>query len=260
MDAGDDAGEPLLKLWLTHDETTGLLGISTKTLASYERRGLLHPRIAMHSPVYDPKEILSLLSRTSLARASLLVQGDGDKSAITDFYVAAGTISPVEFRMRYGYVCKRSPCVYCQHVHARGMGRSCKNDEASGTRYSVRRADGSRVCAEVSAIGAWKTSHQLESDRLAPILIARDALAEGRFIDAMMIAGQLSPDLAVPLRREIASTVDDLTNSTTKRYICGACDSVYVRWTPRCPRCLSLALGAENASERSSQRVSKDPP
>ena len=233
-------------LWLTRDETCDLLGISARSLTNYVHRGLLRPRfargrLAFEHDLYDPKEILSLLSRTSLARASLIMHGD--KSAIDDFYVTPGTISQVEFRTRYGYVCKRVPCATCQLVHARGNGRVCPGGEASGTRYCVRRSDGSHVCSEIGAIGAWKTAHRLEQDRLAPILIARDALVEGRIVDAVLISNQLSHDLATPLRREIANAVGDLTGSAARRYACHTCGVVYSRWTPRCSKCLSLDVG-----------------
>jgi len=59
------------------------------------------------------------------------------------------------------------------------------------------------VCIETNALQAWKVAFQLEQDRLAPILIARDALAAGRILEAFQIVDPLSSNLAVPLRREI---------------------------------------------------------
>lgn len=43
-----------------------------------------------------------------------------------------------------------------------------------------------------------------------PILIARDALVEGRAIAARLIADPLSADLADPLRREIIRAAAEL--------------------------------------------------
>ena len=146
--------------------------------------------------VYDPGE---------LAEVPLANRGC---SALDDFCIGPGVVTMPEFRRRYGYVCKRRRCVYCGHLHARAKGRACdgRNAADSGTRYYVYRADSSLVCDGdgASAITAWKAALRIEADHLAPILIARDALAEGRLAEARQIADQLSADLGDPLRREIA--------------------------------------------------------
>jgi DNA-binding transcriptional MerR regulator len=55
--------------WLTRNESTDMLSISTQTLKNYEQRGMLHPlRVPrrdargheQHVVVYDPKELLKL--------------------------------------------------------------------------------------------------------------------------------------------------------------------------------------------------------
>ena len=195
-----------LATWLTLAEACGLLDVSAETIASLEQRGRLRPgrdrRLTAdgerYVTVYDPDE---------LAKVPLANRGC---SALDDFCIGPGVVTLPEFRRRYGYVCKRHKCVLCGRLHARGRGRACgSSGEASGTRYRVYRADASAVCDGASATTAWKAALRVEAERLAPILIARDALAEGRLAEARRIADQLSPDLAEPLRREIARKTEE---------------------------------------------------
>ena len=184
--------------WWSLYEVSCLLNVSERTLAHYARLGLLHPRrVDCVSPrkdsftAYLAIEIIALCRRnTELpdrkgrphyhTHADLPEHLTPRHAEILDRYVTPGVISLTEFRVRYGYQCKRF-----------------------GKRYRVRRADETTVCIETSAPQAWKTAHRLEQGRLAPILITRDAIAEGRILDAFQIVDQLSSDLAVPLRREI---------------------------------------------------------
>ena len=184
--------------WWSLYEVSCLLNVSERALAHYARLGLLHPRrvncIAPYESVftvYNATEIIALCRRNNKfpdrkgrphyhTRADLPEQLKPRHAEILDRYVTPGLISLTEFRVRYGYRCKRF-----------------------GKRYRVRRADETTVCIETSAPQAWKVAYRLEQGRLAPLLIARDAIAEGRILDAFTIVEQLSPDLAVPLRREI---------------------------------------------------------
>lgn len=213
--------------WLAHYEVPSLLDVSERTLAHYEHLGMLHPRRITHEDpyqrsyikktyhtitLYDILEVIDLCRRNSkLSRrsnyrrpAELPQHLKPLHATILDSYVTPGVITLIEFRVRYGYQCKRIACRHCQANHYDGPWGSCRNKD-SGTRYRVNRADGTIVCAELSALQAWKTAHRLEQGRLMPILVARDALVEGRVDDAMELANQLSSDLAVPLRREITN-------------------------------------------------------
>jgi hypothetical protein len=194
-------------LWLSAHEVHELFGIDRKSLSNYEHLGKLRPRqvkcldyyktcekrrrtfddqARVHCAVtmYGALEIIGLSKYDAGIRHGNLYLPQHLKSAhasILDAYVSPGIITLLEFRVRYGYRCKQFR-----------------------KRYRVTRADGTAVCSELGAGQAWKVAHQLEQGRLAPILIARDAIAEGRLAHATQIADQLTPDLAEPLRREIA--------------------------------------------------------
>ncbi len=246
-------------LWLSRLEIYDLLRINEKILSNYEQLGALHPRHVRrvdpyprrrHSagywrdedPVYRTVAMYDALEIVALARRSargphrslrlLPQQLKPAHAAILDSYVTPASISLVEFRVRYGYRCK--------YVEARVHHRY--------NRYRVTRADGATVCEELSAHQAWKTAYKREQVRLAPILIARDAIAEGRTADALLIADQLDPDLAVPLRREVARAVDLVAARTAKtasptnaeKFVCRACGQVHETWSPRCSSCASL--------------------
>lgn len=188
--------------WLLSDEAARFLNISAKMLVEYERLGKLHPRyVAFENAIareYDAKEI------GELPRHVRGTTSESDRP-----YTIPGVITQLEFRVRYGYRCRREPCAYCQHPHGRGMGSQCKNDENSGTRYRVKRENGTTVAVALSSTQAWVKAYQHEQHRLASILIARDAIAERRFDDALQIAEQLDDDLSIPLRREIARARED---------------------------------------------------
>jgi hypothetical protein len=184
--------------WWSLYEVSRLLDVSERTLAHYARLGLLHPRrVNCVAPrkdtftAYNATEIIALCRRNGelpdrKGRPHYHTHADLPEhlkplhAEILDRYVTPGVISLIEFRVRYGYRCKRF-----------------------GKRYRVRRADETTVCIESSAPQAWKVAHRMEQDRFAPILIARDAIATGRILEAFQIVDQLSSDLAVPLRREI---------------------------------------------------------
>jgi DNA-binding transcriptional MerR regulator len=60
---------PDTSTWLTRNESSDLLTVSTQTLANYQRRGLLHPQYVVRADVhgqrhrvtvYDPKELAKL--------------------------------------------------------------------------------------------------------------------------------------------------------------------------------------------------------
>jgi hypothetical protein len=199
-------------LWLSRLEIYDRLRINAKILSNYEQLGVLHPRhvrrVDPYAPrrysasyysedpvyrtvvMYEAQEIIALARRSMQGQRSLHLLPQHLKpahAAILDSYVTPATITLIEFRVRYGYRCK--------YIEARVRHRQ--------NRYRVTRADGARVCEESSAPQAWKTAYQREQSRLAPILIARDAIADGRTADALLIADQLDPDLAVPLRREV---------------------------------------------------------
>jgi hypothetical protein len=184
--------------WWSLYEVPRLLNVSQRTLVHYVRLGILHPRlVSCVSPressftVYNAAEIITLCRRNSElpdrkgrpwyhTHADLPEQLKPSHAEILDHYVTPGVISLIEFRVRYGYQCKRF-----------------------GKRYRVRRADETTVCIETSAPQAWKVSYRLEQGRLAPVLVVREAIAAGRILEAFQIVDQLSSDLAVPLRREI---------------------------------------------------------
>jgi hypothetical protein len=193
--------------WLRHHEVRRLLATDDQTITHYTHLGMLHPRsVSYPDPLevrryygYGPKPKLCTVEFYDVAEIIDVCRRNRDlprrgwrytvalpqhlkplHAEILDRYVTPVTISLIEFRVRYGYQCKRF-----------------------GERYRVRRADETTVCIEASAPQAWKTAHRLEQDRFASILVARDAIAEGRILEALQIADQLSSDLAVPLRREI---------------------------------------------------------
>jgi len=190
--------------WLRRHEACQLIDTNETTIGHYEQLGVLHPRhVTYPDPLhrtyygekqkldtttfYDIVEIIDIcrrnrgLPRRGWPHAIMLPEHLKPLHAeILDRYVIPGLISLTEFRVRYGYQCKRFD-----------------------KRYRVRRADETTVCIETSAPQAWKVAHQLEQNRLAPILVARDAIVEGRVLEAFQIVDQLSSDLAVPLRREI---------------------------------------------------------
>lgn len=193
-------------LWLDDRAVCDLFNIDRKSLSNYEHLGALRPRHVKrvkrygrgHSchnygdkiPVYgnvamyDALEIVSLgrYDACNWGRRYLPQQLKPRHAEILDAYVSPVAITLVEFRVRYGYRCKQF-----------------------GSRWRVTRADGTVVCSELSPQQAWKTALPLEKPRLDPILIARDAIEERRFVNARTIADQLTPDLAEPLRREIVS-------------------------------------------------------
>lgn len=199
------------RAWLLSDEASTLLNVSAQTLVEYERLGVLHSLyIAFDNalvPAYDPKEIgrLPRYDRSSHKAADGSFAPSRDDASC----VVPGVITQLEFRVRYGYTCRREPCVYCRHIHSRGVGRTCKNGEDGGTSYHVRRFDGTNVAIELSAKKAWEQAQRSEQSRLAPILIARDAIAEECFDAAREIADQLDSDLGIPLLREIARAIED---------------------------------------------------
>ena len=285
-------------LWLSRLEIYDLLRVDKKILSNYEQLGVLHPRCVRRidpypprggicygdgsdkNPVYrtvimyDALEIIAIARRNerpdSHSQRGLRLLPQQLKpahAALLDFYVTPGSISQVEFRVRYGYRCK--------YVETRVRHRQ--------NRYRVTRADGTIVCEELSAQQAWKTAYQREQSRLAPILIARDAIAEGRLADALLIANQLDPDLEVPLRREVAhateASKEDLEAAQTTetsapaapaapvspaapaapaapaspvapaapaapanaaRFVCRTCGQLRETWAPRCSNCFSL--------------------
>ena len=51
--------------WLTAEEAADALGVSMRTLARYDQRGITHPiQLTEHAPRrYDPEEIAELYSR-----------------------------------------------------------------------------------------------------------------------------------------------------------------------------------------------------
>ena len=206
FDREDQLARPTdeLTTWLRRHEVCRLIDTNETTIGHYEQLGVLHPRHvtypdSLHRPYYGEKqkldtatfydivEIIDIcrrnrgLPRRGWPHAIMLPEHLKPLHAeILDRYVVPGFISLTEFRVRYGYRCKRF-----------------------GKRYRIRRADATTVCIETSAPQAWKGAYQLEHARLEPILIARDAIAEGRILEACQIVDQLSADLAVPLRREI---------------------------------------------------------
>lgn len=191
--------------WLLCHEAYRLIDTDETTIKHFEQLGVLHPRHVTypdprHHPHYGEKQRLSTVTYYDLAETINICRRNLGlprrrwghivtlpehlkplHAEILDRYVVSGVISLPEFRVRYGYQCKR----FGEH------------------RYRVRRADETTVCIESSAPQAWKVAYQLEQGRLAPILIARDAIAAGRILEAFQIVDQLSSDLAVPLRREI---------------------------------------------------------
>jgi len=183
------------------DEAKRLRNVSAKVLAEYDRLGKLHPVHVAFSNVltraYDRKELAGFPRYTR------------DATNNEPSYLVPGVITQLEFRARYGYASRRTPCGRCQGFHSRGASRACANGHDSGTHYQILRADGTCASKEPSAKGAWEAAYSHEQQRFAPILIARDALAEGRAADAEKIAAQLTPDLADPLRREIADYLAD---------------------------------------------------
>lgn len=214
--------------WLFYGEVMYLIDdVSERVLTHYKHLGLLHPRRYTEPAdpdvyrwrrepprvveLYDLAEIIDLCRRASKHPReydkrhpiSRIPQHLSRQHAtLLDAYVMPGLISLIEFRVRYGYRCRRVPCRYCKEDHYAGPWGECQKKD-SGTRYRVTRADGTRVCDDISAQRAWKEALQLEQTRFAPLLIARDAIAEQKFVRALQIADQLSPDLADPLRREI---------------------------------------------------------
>lgn len=65
-------GEPDTSIWLTRYETSALLGCSPSTLLNYERRGALHPQVALRpdpqgilrrTTVYHPEELTKIRAR-----------------------------------------------------------------------------------------------------------------------------------------------------------------------------------------------------
>lgn len=200
--------------WWSLYEVSGLLNVSVRTLAHYTRLDLLHPRrvncIAPYKSffaVYNATEIIDLCRRNDqiINKKSWPLCGRWHDlpehlkplhAEILDHYVTPRVITLTEFRVRYSYQCKYF-----------------------GKRYHVRRADGTPVCIEMSASQAWKVAFRLEQSRFAPILLARDAIAAGRILEASQIVDQLGSDLAVPLRREIthATTCFSGNGSSTSR-------------------------------------------
>jgi hypothetical protein len=193
--------------WLRHHEVRRLLKTDDQTIAHFASLGVLHPRKFSYTDHfearryygYGPKPKLCTVAFYDVAEVIDVCRRNRDlprrgyrhavdlpqhlkplHAEILDRYVTPGVISLTEFRIRYGYRCKRF-----------------------GKCYRVRRADETTVCIESSPLQAWKVAYQLEQERLAPILIARDAIAAGRILEAFQIVDQISSDLAVPLRREI---------------------------------------------------------
>ena len=241
IDHYDPCREDETSTWLLGRETAILLNVIEPALGNYEKLGALHPRrvfprqpeqparLAWEPPsrherpkavvLYDVIEVIDLC-RQNIGKAPRLVNGRKSSTRLPqhlkpahgdllDTLVTPVAITLLEFRVRYGYRCKRVPCIYCKDHHYAGSWGECRRDyNESGTRYCVQRADGTIVCKNIGSLGAWKMALQLEQDRLTPLLIARDAILERHFEAALKIAAELSSDLADPLRREIALAME----------------------------------------------------